>query len=85
MILKELLLFSYLPTLLRKGREASAKTLLSRQLVPQVSIAMVERVLKELNEKRGSHLKSVKEEPGLNYVNINFPSSKYCRRHIKMN
>ena len=85
MILKELLLFSYLPTLLRKGREASAKTLLSRQLAPQVSIAMVARVLKELNEKRGSHLKPLKKVPGLNFVIINFPGSIYCRRHSKMN
>ena len=88
MILKDLLLFSYRKTLLRKIREASAEPLLSRQLVPQVAITMVAgglKELKELKEHRGSYLKSVKEVPGLNSVIINFPISNYCRRHSKMN
>ena len=40
-ILKELLPFSYRPTLLRKIRETSAEPLISCQLVPQVAITMV--------------------------------------------
>ena len=69
----------------KKSREVNAEPLLYRKLVPKVAIKMVAGVLRELKEQRGSHLKSVKEVTGLNYVIIKFPSSNYCQKHSKMN